>query len=169
MTTVKSFVVFAVLLSAVSLAFAQTDPVIFPKEGQSKEQVKEDKVACQAWAEEETGLDAGVIKAKMELARQEAGTVAKPQEGRFFKDLFKGAATGAATGAIEQSIGNDIAGGAAKGTVLGGVFSHEKSQGELREQKIRATDIKLKELQDDYQTYLRAYTVCMEAKGYHVK
>lgn len=160
---------FTLILGFAALSFAQKEPFVFPKEGQTKEQLAMDKAYCNSWAEEETGLDAGVIQAKLEMAEEQAVQSGQVEKNVFFKDLFKGAAVGAATGALDKNIGNQVGAGAAKGTVVGGVLSHEKTKGQMRDENIRSSDQKVRKLQDDYVTYTRAFSACLEAKGYTVK
>jgi hypothetical protein len=160
---------FTMVLGFAALNFAQGEPFVFPKEGQTKEQLGMDKAYCNSWAEDETGLDAGAIRAKLEMAEEQAAQSGQIEKNVFFKDLFKGAAVGAAGGAIDSNIGNRVGAGAAKGTVVGGVLSHEKTKGQMRDEDIRSSDQRVRKLHDDYATYTRAFSACLEAKGYTVK
>lgn len=149
-------------------AQALPKPIIFPKEGQSKVQLKQDKAFCHGWAREETGLDPKSIKSQWELLKEKA----QEEEGAtvgLVKGIFKGAATGAVVGVLDKNIDNKVGGDAAKGAVLGGILTHEKQKDINRDQEIRQETLQLEELEEQYETYMRAFTVCMDAKGYSVK
>lgn len=167
--TILGVTALAVVFGLTPLSFAQKEPFVFPKEGQTKEQLAMDKAYCHSWAKDETGLDHGYLQAKLEVAEEQAARSGQVEKNVFFKDLFKGAAVGAAGGAIDSNIGNRVGAGAAKGTVVGGVLSHEKTKGQMRDENIRSSDKQVAKLQDEYATYMRAFGVCLEGKGYTVK
>lgn len=164
-----------ILLTILALLFfphvlvAMDEPIIFPKEGQSKEQLAQDKTYCKTWAEEETGIDPDVIALKRENIEEKVTTDDESKFGGLLKGVFKGAATGAATGAIDANIDNEVGGGALKGAVLGGVFKHEKQKDRKDELGYRKDSFEREDLKEQLDRYRRAYAVCLEAKGYTVK
>lgn len=125
-------------------AFAQT-PYVYPAKGQSEEQLNKDKYECHQWAIDKSGYDPMVV----------AG--AQPQQ----KGVLGGAAKGAAVGAIGGAIAGDAGKGAAVGAAVGGVgrgMKNRQNRRELDEAKAGARD-----------EWTRAYTVCLEGRGYSVK
>ena len=153
-----------------TMALADKGPFIFPKEGQSQEQLTQDKSYCESWAQDESGIDPKVVLAKKEMVKEEEEEARQLNKGgKFLGSLVKGAAAGAATGALDKAIDNEVGSGAAKGTVIGGIFGYEKIKAEEKEIKKDTRQSTKEELAEQYDSYLRAFSVCMEAKGYHVK
>jgi hypothetical protein len=157
-----------VFMLAILPASALAEPIVFPKEGQSKEQLKKDKSECEDWAEDETNIDPDVISMEIDEVEEEM-TEEESKMGGLFGGILKGAATGAVTGAIEKNVGNDVGSDALKGAVLGGVFTHEGQKDDAKDIKYRKEDLKREELKEQQEEFMRAYTVCLEAKGYAVK
>jgi len=146
------------------LSFGQ-DLVIFPAKGQTPEQMEKDKYDCYTWAKKETGVD------PMQQQPAAQAPAAQPQGPQG--ERIKGAARGAAVGAVVGQIANDDAGkgaaaGAAGGTMVGGIKTRQnrRNQAQAQQQQVQqqnaATDQKLS-------TYNRAYSACLEGKGYTVK
>src|SRR5690242_400968 len=79
------------------------EPVFYPTKQQTTEQMQQDKIYCQGWAQEQ--------------AKASDTAAAKTPEHSGVKTAAKGAAIGAAGGAI----GGDAGKGAAIGEVVGGV------------------------------------------------
>jgi hypothetical protein len=155
-----------IILSAfsVTLSFGQ-ELIIFPAKGQTPEQIEKDKYACYSWAKQETGFD------PMQAQPPAQAPPAQPQAPQG--ERIKGAARGAAVGAVVGGIANDDAGkgaaaGAAAGTMVGGMKTRQnrrnqaQAQQQQAQQQNAATDQKLS-------TYNRAYSACLEGKGYTVK
>ncbi|PKN62714.1 MAG: hypothetical protein CVU57_22925 [Deltaproteobacteria bacterium HGW-Deltaproteobacteria-15] len=145
-------------------ALAQ-DLIVFPAKGQSQEQMEKDKYECDQWAKKETGFDPS-------QAQPSAETAPSPSQARS-GERVRGAARGAAVGAVVGEIANDDAGkgalaGAAGGTMVGGMRSRERKRQEAQPQQQQA-----QQQQSAYSqkqgTYNRAYSACLEAKGYTVK
>lgn len=150
-------------------AAAENEPIIFPKEGQSKEQLAQDKTYCKGWAQEETGIDPETVQLKIENIEEETVTEKQTTMGGLLEGIVKGAATGAAVGAIEQNIDNEVGSDAVKGAVLGGIMKHEKQVDKKEEIAYRKDTLEKEDLEEAYGRYMRAFTVCLEAKGYAVK
>src|SRR6185295_5902079 len=105
MTRIMAFLLSVAFLTA---GFAEAaEPIVFPKNGQSKEQQEQDQFACYKWAKEQTGFDP--------MKPVEHASTAPPQGG-----AVKGAAKGAAIGAVGGAIAGDAGKGAAIGAGVGG-------------------------------------------------
>jgi len=155
-----------VVLSAffVDLSFGQ-ELVIFPAKGQTKEQMEKDKYDCYTWAKQETGFD------PMQTQPPSQAAPAQPQGPTG--ERVKGAARGAAVGAVAGEIANDDAGkgagaGAAAGAMVGGMKTRQnrRQQAKAQEQQVQQQDAAYEQKRA---TYNRAYSACMEGKGYTVK
>ena len=146
------------------LSFGQ-EPVIFPAKGQTPEQMEKDKYDCYTWAKQQTGFDP--------MQAQPPAQAPAAQTRRLKGERIKGAARGAAVGAVVGEIANDDAGkgagaGAAAGAMVGGMKTRQgrrqqaQTQQQQAQQQTAATDEKRS-------TYNRAYSACLEGKGYTVK
>jgi len=126
--------------------------IIYPAKGQSQEQMEKDKFECYSWAKQQTGFDPMV-----------ASTA--PQQATPGKDsTVRGAAKGAAVGAGIGAIAGDAGKGAAVGAAFGGLKGrHQRKEAEqVQQQQAAQTNQRVNE-------YNRAYSACLEAKGYTVK
>jgi hypothetical protein len=122
---------------------AGQDLMIYPKDGQDKEQQELDEFQCYRWARDETGFD------PMEVP---TATEAPPQQEAKKGGVGRGAVRGAAVGGIID--GSDGAKtGAAAGALVGGMRRSEQAQ-------IYA---------QNRNNYDRAYAACLDARGYTVR
>src|SRR6266850_222861 len=94
----------AMLGAGVAPAAAQT--VVYPSQGQSPQQESMDKVQCNQWAVQQTGID----PTSPTFAAQAGPPPAAPQPGSgAMRGAFRGAALGAAGGAIGGDAGKGAA------------------------------------------------------------
>jgi hypothetical protein len=149
------------MVSLLSVAFLTAgfaeaaEPIVFPKNGQSKEQQEQDQFACYKWAKDQTGFDP--------MKPVEHTSTAPPQGG-----AVKGAAKGAAVGAIGGAIAGDAGKGAAIGAGVGGAGGAMRKR---KSEKQHAAAEQKAEQQHEASVdgYNRALGACMEGKGYTVK
>jgi hypothetical protein len=138
------------------------DPIVFPAEGQSEEQMEKDKFSCYQWAKKQTGFD------PMEIPK---ATEAPPQQTAGRGTAIKGAAVGAGAGALIKKSGSRSK-GAATGAAVGGVLGGA-AQSSRRRQDEQARQQWEQQQANQYMAkrneYNRAYSACMEGKGYTVK
>ena len=141
------------------------DLIVFPAKGQSQEQMEKDKSECFGWAKQETGFDPTQTQPPAQAAPAQSQG---PQGARI-----KGAARGAAVGAVVGEIANDDAGqgaaaGAVGGAMVGGMRSRDQKRqaSQAQEEQKQQQDAVNVQKQSDYN---RAYSACMEGKGYTVK
>lgn len=152
---VAMFVLFALFAGFVHAE----DLVIFPAKGQSASKMEKDKADCQIWAKKETGVD------PLALAEQSASQPAPAQpKGERLKGAARGAVAGAAIGAIAGDTGKGAAIGATAGTMAGGARQRgtAKAQQDAAAQQQSASKASLDK-------FKRAYSACLEGKGYTVK
>ncbi|HEY9114904.1 MAG TPA: glycine zipper domain-containing protein [Bacteroidales bacterium] len=168
---VKSLV-FALLLLVGKWATAQTQGdvsagatvaknlgmYIYPASGQSAEQTSTDENECYNWAIQQSGynpLDPTTVTAQQVKSGPTGQTVAGSAGG---------AAVGAAIGAIAGDAGKGAAIGAVSGAVLGlraRKQSEQKAQSQANQQASQANQ----SLVDGFK---KAYSACLEGKGYTV-
>lgn len=132
---------------------------VYPSKGQSKQQQKEDEFECYKWAIEQSGIDPLNLP-KVAVAPAKTGPT-----GGAVVGAAKGAAAGAAIGAIAGDTGQ----GAAIGAVVGGLAGRrqgKQAQAQANQQSqanATATETQMKE------TFIKAFSVCIEGKGYTIK
>jgi len=132
---------------------------VFPSNNQDQATQETDEAACYRWAQEQSGYDPlnppEVVGAKVDSS----------PDGAAVKGAARGAAGGAAIGAIAGDAGK----GAAIGAVAGGIRGRRQKKGadaqqqQANNQAATATSASL--LND----YKKAFSVCMEGKGYTIK
>ncbi len=133
--------------------------IIYPAKGQSAEQMEKDKAECRAWAEKETGVDPLALAEKSATQPAPAG----PQ-GERIKGAARGAAAGAVVGAIAGDAGKGAAIGAGAGTVAGGARQRGTARAEQETQQQQQADSKA-----SLDRFNKAYSACLEGKGYTIK
>lgn len=151
-TQVSLSLLSAILLSGPTLA----DPIIYPAQGQTNQQIEQDKYQCYSWAKNNSGFDP-----------MNASTSAAPQSssgGGAVGGAAKGAATGAIIGAIAGDAGKGAAIGAASGGLMGGMRRRgaQKQQAQAQQQVQQQSNAARSE-------YDRAYSACLNGRGYTVK
>lgn len=143
------------------LALAQ-DPIIFPAKEQSQDQMEKDKFSCYQWAKNETGFDP---------IQTPTASTPPPQQQAGRGGALKGAAVGGGVGAIVKR-DDSRSKGAATGAVVGGVLGGARQAGQMRKDEQTRQQWEQQQANEYAQkrnTYNRAFSACMESKGYTVK
>jgi hypothetical protein len=158
------WIIMLILAFWVGFALAQ-ELIVFPAKGQSQEQMEKDKFECYGWAKQQTGFDP--------IQSQPSAQAAPAQSQSPQGERIKGAARGAAVGAVVGKIANDDAGkgaaaGAAGGAMVGGMKSRDQKRQQQAAQQQQAQQQEAAVAQNR-SAYDRAYSACMEGKGYTVK
>jgi hypothetical protein len=157
MNVVNRIIPLAVLLTWSGLALAQ-ELFIYPGEGQDEEQQEADKYQCYSWAKDETGFDPMAVPTASEPPPEQ-----EQKKGGVRRGAFRGAALGAVI---------DGSDGAKKGAVTGGAVGGIRRRDQQRRQ-VQAQQQWEQEQQAQYQEnrnrYNRAYSACLEARGYTVQ
>ena len=149
--------------------------VIYPAKGQSADQQAKDEGECQVWAKQNTGIDPlALANAASQPAPAAAPTQTAPS-GQRVKGAVRGAAGGAAIGAIAGDAGKGAAIGAAAGTVAGGARKRQaEQQAAAANQQAQAqaqgqAQAQSANTQAQLATFNKAYSACLEGRGYSVK
>ncbi len=140
----------------VSGALSAQDLFVYPAQGQSAEQTRNDKAACHQWAAGQVGFDPL-------YPRRPSAPAAGPSGPGMVGGAVRGALIGTVGGAIAGDVGKGAAVGAATGALFGGVHRHDQAaaqqewsqQQQAYEQRQRAD-------------FNRAKRACLEARGYSV-
>jgi hypothetical protein len=132
---------------------------IYPAKGQSAEQLDKDKYECYSWAKKDTGFD------PMALPTTET---APPKDKKQSGGVVRGALGGAVLGAVIGDNSEATKRGAAAGGLIGGVRQSRKNSANEQER----ADWENKETANyakNRSNYNRAYSACLEGRGYTVK
>lgn len=169
MTTKSIFQILAVLFISVftTNVFAQATTSIskslglyaFPPEGKDAAAQEADELACFNWAKEQTGYD------PINPTQVQAAQVDKSADGTAVRTAAKGAAAGAVIGSISGDMGK----GAAYGAVIGGMAGRRAKVSGDQQQQQQANQAAAAAQQNMAADYNKAFTVCMESKGYTIK
>ena len=165
----SAFITFLLLFSVwlVGPAYAQ-DPIVYPAEGQSEDQMEKDKYQCYTWARDQTGFD------PMKTPTTQSGP---PSKEKKVWGAGKTAVAGGAGGAV---VGGIASGGSGKGILTGGLIgaaggaliggARSSSQRDREEKKRQEWE---RREANNYararNKYNRAFGACMEGRGYSVK
>ncbi|TFH25815.1 MAG: hypothetical protein E4H10_08745 [Bacteroidia bacterium] len=132
---------------------------VFPSNGQSNQQQKQDEFECYKWAVEQSGID------PLDLPKIEAPLPATGPTGGAVVGAAKGAAAGAAIGAIAGDAGKGAAIGATAGAMKGrrAGKNAQAQQNQQAQATVAATE------QDMKDNFKKAFSACIEGKGYTIK
>lgn len=158
-----SICVFAAVILLLSCASVTAQQFVYPQNGQSAEQQKQDEYECHAWAVQQTGYDP--TAAAQAAPAQPAQTSAAAQPGSGLRGAAKGAVLGGVIGAIDDDAGK----GAAIGATAGAVAGRSQSRRQQAQQQTQSQEQAAAQGQGQQDAYLRAKATCLEAKGYSVK
>lgn len=130
------------------------EPFAYPTRNQTPEQQQEDQAACSQWATQQTGVNPAQLSS--------ATTAQSSQQGAVARGAGRGALFGTVGGAISGgSVGQGAAIGAGVGA-LGGLFVARDAETAASQTGANAAE------QQQLQTYFRAWTACMQGRGYTV-
>ncbi len=141
---------------AVFTTFSHAQSFVYPMNNQSPQQQEQDEFACYKWAKGQTGMDPT-------QPSQAAAAPPPKRRGGMLSGAMGGAGLGALGGAIAGNAGKGAAIGAAVGGVAGAA-RRRSSEEEYRQHQQQAAA----QQNQSKQTFNRAYTVCLEGRGYKV-
>ena len=164
MKTLKLLFAVALLFGALNELTAQDlskslGLYVFPANNQDKATQEADEMACFKWAKEQSGYD------PLNPTQYVGAEVDTSLDGSAVGGAARGAAGGAAIGAIAGDAGKGAAIGATAGAMRG---RRAKVGGDAKQQQAndQAAAAATQAASDDYN---KAFTVCMEGKGYTIK
>lgn len=139
---------------------------VFPAKGQTPDQQKQDESACYAWANEQSGIDPTKVSANTDSAKKAGAAQA---DSATAGAGVRGAAGGAAGGAVVGGIAGDAGEGAAIGAVVGvarGRKAKKQAKKQAEQQAVQQANAQAAATKDSFK---KAYSACIEGKGYTVK
>jgi hypothetical protein len=157
-------IMLATLMIFGNFVFAQsTELIIYPSKNQSNEQMEKDKFQCYTWSKGQTGFDP---------MQRPTTTTAPPQQGAKEGGVVKGAAGGALVGTAAGAIAGNTGKGAAIGASTGALVGGMRRRNQRKKQKKAEQDWANREVAN-YEArrneYDRAYSACLEGRGYTVR
>jgi hypothetical protein len=138
--------------------------IVFPAQGQSTQQMEKDKYDCYQWAKQQSGFDPMAPP-----VTSSAPPAQGAQQGGVVKGAARGALVGVTVGAItNNSKSRSAAAGAAAGGLMGGMSRRDqvRQQNQAEQQWAQQEANKYAQQRNNYN---RAYSACLEGKGYTVK
>jgi hypothetical protein len=156
----KTAVCLCLTVTIMTPAFA--DFMVYPAQGQSNDQMLQDKAECQRWATEQSGFNP--------LSTPTASTpppAAEEPVGGAGRGALRGAAGGALVGAIAGDTRRGAAIGAGSGALLGGL---RRSDQRAREDAARDNweQQEVARVSQQRNDFNRAYQTCLQGRGYTV-
>ena len=151
--------VFCLLMMQVAGQAMAQELFIYPAMGQSAEQQDKDKFECYFWALNDSGFDPMALPTT---------SSAPPKSQKKSGGAITGALGGAVLGGVLGDSGKSAKRGAVAGGLIGGV--RQSSKNTRTEQK--RSDWERKEsanYANNRNNYNRAYSACLEGRGYTVK
>ncbi len=158
----------ALLLSSLNTLGKPGDVYIYPAEGQTSEQLERDRYECYLWASREAGFDpaAAEIPPQAEVVRVPVGE--NPKQGATLAGTIIGAIAGAA---IDHRHDRGAVIGAGVGTVVGASIESQGKQQAIKQAEEEADEIarEQQEIANRNASYRRAFSACLEGRGYVVR
>jgi hypothetical protein len=142
---------------------------VFPAKNQSAAQQTSDEGTCFSWAKTNTGIDP--MAPPPQVVAQQADPAAAGQ-GEGARGAARGAAAGAAIGAIAGDAGKGAAIGATTGVLAGGQRRRNAQAQTAQANQQAQADAAAHSQQIAAQnkaTFNKAFSACMEGKGYTAK
>lgn len=168
MKSLLFILVLMVLLGFGAGSVIAQEPIIYPAQGQSNDQMEKDKFECYTWAKGETGFDP-----------MQVPTASSPPPSQEKKSVGGSALKGGAVGAVGGAVLGGIVGGkkkakkgAAIGGLSGGVFGGARSSSQNRQAEQNRKQWEQQETNKymrQRNDYNRAYSACLSGRGYTVK
>lgn len=132
---------------------------VFPAKNQTQQKQKEDEFECYKWAVQQSGID------PLNLPKVQAAPAETGPTGGAVVGAAKGAAAGVAIGAIAGDAGK----GAAIGAVAGGLAGRRAGKQQQAHQNQQSQAAATKSEQDMKNSFIKAFSACLEGKGYTIK
>jgi hypothetical protein len=133
---------------------------VYPQKDQDTNLQTKDEGECYASAKQQSGIDPAALAS----SNQPAQPAQTPKGGGA-----KGAAGGAAAGAAIGAIAGDAGEGAAIGATAGAVHGRRQQKKASKQAQQQAQQQQASAKQQNLDTFKRAMSACLDARGYSVK
>ena len=136
---------------------------IYPNKAQNQDQQNKDQMECYNWAKTNTGFDPMATPTASQPPPQK-----EAKKGGVVRGGLGGAAVGGVAGAIAGDTKKGLAIGAASGALLGGMRRSSQRRQEANSQQ-QWEQQQVAQYNQGRSEYNRAFSACMEGRGYTVK
>jgi len=150
------FVLCCLTAPLLSAALSAQDLYVYPAQGQSAEQTRNDKAACHQWAAGQVGFDP-------RYPARPGASATGPSGPGMVGGAVRGALLGTVGGAIAGDVGKGAAVGAATGALFGGI--HRMDQASAQQEWAQQQQAYDRQQRANFDRAMRA---CLEARGYSV-
>jgi hypothetical protein len=163
-------------------AAGKVDLYVYPGKNQSHDQQLIDESECYTLAQQQSGVNpemappAPPTSADIQAAQAQGAQSAQQMQGNRLRGAARGAAGGALIGAIAGDAGTGAAIGATVGTVRGGrqqrqanAASKEEAASEAGAQVQQQYKQQKAEYDQQIGNFKRAFSACLDSRGYSVK
>lgn len=144
----------ALLALVVTQSAVAQGVIVYPAQGQSGQKQAQDEGECRGWAQQQTGFNPSYGPAQV-------------QGGAQGGEVVGGAARGAVLGVIGGAIGGDAGKGAAIGAGVGATAGLMR-RGQANRQQQQAQQQANADYNRRLNDYNRAFSACMQGRGYTV-
>jgi len=138
---------FSLVCAALAAPATSQGLFVYPVQGQSPEQQQQDELQCQSWSTQRTGFNPM-------NAPSQGGSVAGSAAGTGLAGAALGAAVAGVTG---NSASKGALGGAVAGGMIGGMSRSGRNRNTQQNEQAHRNE------------FMRAYTACLEGRGYSVR
>jgi hypothetical protein len=132
---------------------------VFPTKNQSNKRQKADEFECYKWASQQSGID------PLNMPEIKPEAVQSGPDGKVVGGAARGALVGLAIGSVSGDAGKGAAIGAIAGSA-GGIRQKRVTRARSEQQSKANAE---QQEQDIINSFRKAYSACMEGKGYTVK
>ncbi len=161
-------VVLSILIAFSANSVIAQEPIIYPAQGQSNDQMEKDKFECYTWAKGQTGFDPMKMPtASSPPPSQEKKSVAGSAVGGGVIGGAAGAVIGGIAGGSKGARRGLAIGGLSGGT-MGGVRSSRQNR-QAEQQRKQWEQEQANAYMQGRNSYNRAHGACLEGRGYTVK
>lgn len=160
------FILLLLLFAANGEIFAQ-GMYVFPRNGQTMEQQSSDTGNCRQWAMRETGVDPAYVQGQLAMMQNQMG--GQNPDMPVVRSGLRNAGMGAMLGGIHNNMDPGAGRGATMGVAYGAVKGVEQRREMQKQAEAQQAQAQMQRVQASADSYARAYSVCMDAKGYSVK
>ena len=162
----------AILISVIASLFLSgsvlaQEMVVYPSQGQSNEQMEQDKFQCYSWSKNESGFDPMALPTASEPPPAKAAPKGGVASGAVRGTLL-GGAVGAIAGNSKSDTRTGLKAGAATGALVGGMRRNSQVREEDQQRK-NWEQQQVNQYAQGRTNYNRAYAACMEGRGYSVR
>jgi hypothetical protein len=169
MKRINRFIIILLFPAFIAGTAVAQDLMIYPAKGQSQDQMEKDKFECYSWAKKESGFDP--MKMPTATAPPPPKQATSSTAGGAVRGGVGGGLLGAGVGAIaggRKGARKGVLIGGLSGGAIGGVRSSSQ-QKQDRQARKQWEQQQADQYMHQRNTYNRAYSACLEGKGYTVK